>query len=208
MRTIVPRRWPGATFVCIAGGPSLTPQDVDACRGRARLIAVNDAYRLAPWADVLYACDAQWWRWHAEAVRDFAGLKYGLKPLARKWVPDVQILRNTGREGLETDPGGLRTGQNSGYQAINLAYHLGAAKIILLGYDLQIGPGQRSHWFGDHPNKQRPPLRHMRQFFPSLAKGLRDVGVEVINCSPQTALDCFERRPLADTLLDAEAIAC
>jgi len=32
------------------------------------VLAINDAYRLAPWADWLYACDDRWWRFHHEAV--------------------------------------------------------------------------------------------------------------------------------------------
>ena len=31
-------------------------------------IAVNDAWRLTPWAFALYACDRQWWEVHGEVV--------------------------------------------------------------------------------------------------------------------------------------------
>ena len=56
-RPSVPKLWPNSTVVCIGTGPSLTQADVDLCCSQARVIAVNDAYRMAPLADVLYAAD-------------------------------------------------------------------------------------------------------------------------------------------------------
>lgn len=193
----VPRLWPDATVVLLGGGPSLTPADVDACRGRARVVAINDAYRLAPWADVLYACDAQWWAWH-RGVPSFTGRKYSIDPRAAHW-PGVQILRNTGELGLEDAPDGLRTGGNSGYQAINLAVHLGAARILLLGYDLQ-ATGGRHHWFGAHPNRTPPPLAAFRRHFAALIDPLRARGIPIVNCTPTTALEAFPRSTLAAAL--------
>ncbi len=199
----VPRLWPGETVICIAGGPSLTPEDVVACRGR-RVIAVNDAYRLAPWADVLYAADAQWWRWH-NGVPGFRGLKYSIdvsNKRSKRWIyKDVQLLKMTGETGLETQPSGVRTGRNSGYQAINLALHLaGGPRILLLGYDMQIREASKHHWFGSHPNLVRPPLSEFIRHFHSLAAPLRALGIEVINCSRDTALSCFPRLALQDAL--------
>jgi hypothetical protein len=153
----VPQLCPGGTVVCLAGGPSLTQADVDYCRGKATVIAINDAYRLAPWADVLYACDKRWWDWH-KGVGSFKGLKYALQRPALKW-PGVQILQNTGPHGLELKRNAVRNGKNSGYQAMNVAVHLGAKRIVLLGYDMHIPQGGPSHWFGEHPLGGPPPVR-------------------------------------------------
>jgi hypothetical protein len=47
---------------------------VDLAKGRAKVIAINNSWRLAPWADALYGCDYTWW--HANrGVPEFAGLK-------------------------------------------------------------------------------------------------------------------------------------
>jgi hypothetical protein len=204
-RVAVPRLWPGATIVCLGGGPSLTREDVDYCRGRARVVAVNDAYRLAPWADVLYACDAKWWAWH-QGVPTFTGLKYALERQAATW-PGVQVLENTGHDGLEPKPTGVKTGRNSGYQAINVAVHLGAARIVLLGYDMMRGPKDLEHWFGNHPNGQRSPYLAFAQKFACLVKPLQALGVEVINCSRRTALTVFPRQSLELTLPDVQELA-
>lgn len=193
----VPRLWPGSTIVCLGTGPSLTKADVESVRDRARVIAINDAHRLAPWADVLYACDAKWWTWH-RGVPAFGGLKYALQPAAAHW-PRVQVLRNTGVTGLELQPSGLKNGRNSGYQAINLAVHLGAARIVLLGYDMQ-APGNTSHFFGAHPDKSRPPFSLCLQQFATLVGPLRTLGIDLVNCTRTTALTCFPRRPLAEVL--------
>ena len=196
---IVPRLWPGSTIVCLGGGPSLTQADVDYCRGRdVHVIAVNDAYRLAPWADVLYACDSKWWGWH-KGVRTFAGRKYSLQAASSIW-PGVQVLKNTGESGLELAPTGLKTGRNSGYQAMNLAVHLGAARILLLGYDMRCGPGGQTHWFGRHPNQSEPPVALFLQRFPSIVAPLKALGIAVVNCSRETALTLWPCLPIDEAL--------
>jgi hypothetical protein len=199
MIATVRREWPGATVVLLGGGPSLTAADVGRVRGCGRVIAVNDGYRLAAWADALYGCDAEWWGWH-RGVPTFAGLKYALEPQPTVW-PDVQVLRNTGPTGLETDPTALRTGRNSGYQALNLAVHLGAARVLLLGFDLSPDRNGREHWFGRHPAERAPsPYADMRACFDTLVEPLAAAGVTVWNCSRRTALAAFPCVALEDAL--------
>lgn len=203
----VPKRWPGETIVCLGGGPSLTVADVDAVQGRARVIAVNDAYKLAPWADVLYAADRRWIDWH-QGVPTFTGLKYSIQANLSTMRLDWHVLRNTGFDGLELDPGALRTGFNSGYQAVNLAVHLGAARIILLGYDL-CPDGMRTHWFGDHPQEIAVPSPYpqMREAFQTIVEPLKAAGVEVINCSRRTALTAFPCSTLEAVFAQSEQVA-
>jgi hypothetical protein len=195
--TLVPRCWPGSTIVCLASGPSLCQADVDACRDVAHVIAIKDSVRLAPWADVMYACDRKYWLAHPE-TEAFPGPKYGLESVAGR--PDVQVLRIAGTLGLETRPSGLCTGHNSGYQAINLAVHLGAARIVLLGYDMQ-PQGVTHHWFGAHAyNKKHPPYKVFLAHFPYLVAPLQQLGVSVINATRRTVLETFPRQPLLEAL--------
>jgi hypothetical protein len=188
-------------MVCLGGGPSLTAADVEYCRGRdVRMLAVNDAYHIAPFADVLYACDGKWWDYH-QGVPSFTGLKFGMTVKAGKW-PGVQRLANTGGQGYESQPGGLRTGGNSGFQAVQLAVHLGAVRILLLGYDMQRGKKGRSHWFGEHPLPIRVSSDYgvFCAYFRSLATPLKALGIQVINCSRETALTCFPRMAIDEAL--------
>jgi hypothetical protein len=95
-------------------------------------------------------------------------------------------------------------GGNSGYQAMNLALHLGAARIVLLGYDMAPADDGRLHWFGAHPaglaNPDGVNFATWPKAFDRLAPALADLGVEVVNCSRRTALGCFARAPLEEVL--------
>lgn len=197
MSASVPKVCPGGTVVCLASGPSLTADDVAVARRADAVVAINTTYQMAPWATVLYAADAPWWTWH-HGVPTFAGLKYSLSADAARW--GVHILKKTGVDGLETNPDGLRTGQNSGYQAINMAVHLGAARVLLLGYDMQLGPKRESHWHGDHPSTVVSPFASFLPHFSTLIQPLADLGIAVINCTRRTALRCFPMMPITDVL--------
>ena len=198
----VPKRWEG-TIVCLATGPSLTQADVDMVRGKAdAVIAISNAIDLAPWADVLYSCDGKWWTWR-QGMPSYTGLKYALKRDARKWASQgVQMLKHAGREGLAKAPDSLCDGGNSGYQAINLAVHMGAQRILLLGYDMR-----GDHFFGSHADKSRPNFGVCLAMFPTLVKPLAAAGVEVINCTRKTAITCFPRMSLEAALGMPAAVA-
>lgn len=90
---------------------------------------------------------------------------------------------------------------NSGYQAINLAYHFGVSRILLIGYDMQ-RTGGKAHWHGDHVSglTNAEGLSKWATRFPALAQDLEREGVEVINCSQETALTCFPRARLEDVV--------
>lgn len=199
----VPRLFPGETFVILATGPSLTAEDVNFVRGKARVICVNDAYTLAPWADALWASDAKWWRWH-KGVPSFTGLKYCLEGTPFR---DVKTLQPTGRTGLESSPTGVKTGENSGYAAIGLAVHLGAIRIVLLGFDMQYGPKGERHFFGDHRERA---TRRNESYLPNyltLVEPLKALKISVVNCTRRTALKCFPRQPLETVFSQNEVAA-
>lgn len=219
----VPEEWPGATAVCIAGGPSLTAEQVQACRdrvdahGRVRVIAINDAYRLAPWADVLYFCDDKWWTWHHQKLAGWQGRIVRLAGGRHDFGdPRIKVLKNDNSDGkshggLAAQRDALRPGRNSGYQAIGLAVHFGAKRILLLGYDMQarIENGvPKTHWFGDHPGGTNPIVyRQMLPQFDTLPKLLAARGVEVVNCTPGSALRCFRTSTIEEALRERQAEA-
>lgn len=199
----VPRNWAGATVACIATGPSLQQADVDQCQGHP-VIAIKDAVTMAPWADVLYSCGqdrSKWWqRMHATAVVSaFKGHRFTLDPIVARqgWAT---LLKHTGESGLDNDPGSVRTGRNSGYQAINIAVHMGASKIVLLGYDMQPAADGRDHFFGAHPTGNRPTYDEFARWWPTMVEPLRAQGVTVINATRTTALDVFPKMSLTEAL--------
>jgi hypothetical protein len=188
--------------VCLATGESLCQQDVDYCRGRASVIAVNDAWRMAPWADVLYSSDVRWWR-HYGYAPDFQGVRVGLTyhglPDVKQWHESFPglLLTVEHHEGLERREGYVSSTKNSGGAAINLAVHMGARRVVLLGYDMQ---GQ--HFFGAHPGpiRRSSSFESFRQYIGTMVEPLQQAGVEVVNCSRKTALEHFPVRALRDVL--------
>ena len=191
----VPKMWPGQTVVCIASGPSLTREDCDFVRGKARVIVVNTSYQLAPWADVLYACDARWWKWNRGA-KDFHGMTFAMERRAAQYRKDIRLVKVGKPEGLSDDPLYLNTGKNSGYQALNLAYLAGASRILLLGYDLQRGPKGEMHWHKEHPMRTPHLYPEFRRRFETLVEPLQQRGVEVVNVTRNSALECFPKMSL------------
>lgn len=174
------------TFICVASGPSLTPEDCDMVRAYreqtgAAVIAVNLSFRRAPWADYLYAMDREWWRTFAAEVKEFAG---------RKICPHVV-------EGAE-----LHTivAGNSGAGAMLLAASLGAKRIILLGYDCQ-HTGGFAHWHEDYPKGMgnAGSVKKWPGQFAAVSKGLAK-GVEVVNASRESALALWPRVTLEEAL--------
>lgn len=84
---------------------------------------------------------------------------------------------------------------------MNLAYVLGAKKMILLGFDMQ-ETGGKSHWHGNHPGalNRHSPYKSWIPNFERLARDLRDAGVDVVNATRETALNCFKKVNLEDAL--------
>ena len=149
-------------------------------------VVTNTTFRLAPWADVLFAFDAKWWATkdprtgltHAqETERDFKGRRFCRSAL----------------------------GINYGVEAL----HAGSwFRVVLLGYDCGFAPDGRKHWHGDHPpglgnclSIARWPLQ-----FKRVARDAKAAGVRITNCSRWTALDLFERIPLEQVLLEVGAV--
>lgn len=142
-------------------------------------------FTLAPWADALYAIDAPWWKVYATRVKaEFPGRKFS----ARRHVPICEHAKSPHFN-------------NSGTAALALSAHLGARRILMVGYDCQRTGGQ-THSHGDHP----PSLGNAKSMpdwpekFERCAAHLRKLGVEVINCSRATALTCFTRGELEEWL--------
>jgi hypothetical protein len=198
------------TCVCVASGPSLTlaqTELIEAARaaGRCHVIVVNTTWEKLPNADVLYAADGRWWdKYHAQLLDGFKGecwtpnaeasSKYGLCFIAIEDRAGMSV-------GLSRDPTKLRHNGNGGAQSVNLAYHFGARKIVLVGFDMQAGPNGELHHHPDHPaglGNTAPPARWIDNF-DALAADLQSEGVELINCSLRTALR-VRRGDLAEAL--------
>lgn len=182
------------TAVIVASGKSLTKEDVDYCKDKAVVYVVNNCYQLAPWAKALYACDEEWWdtykpefsgeKW---TINENASKKYGLNLINY----DSQLIFSAKEI--------IATGNNSGFQAMNLAYLHGYKRIILLGFDY-MNSGQ--HWFGKHKGslQKSPDMRRWVQHMRKAQPIMESLGIDVINCTRETAIDCFKQMPITEAL--------
>lgn len=198
----VPRCWPGATIVCIGSGPSLQQDDLlRVQRAAVRTLVINDALRLAPWAEVHYAPDDRWWGWHGDwAQRVGVPYQYTLSPRVALAWPPVQALNYRSGVQVSDDPGLLYTGGHAGFQAPQIARHFGAARIVLLGYDAQPDDNGRHHFFGDHPDGTHVPYAQWRAVYGVLHEELAARGVALVNASRSTAITAVPRVSLEEAL--------
>jgi len=177
-------RWRGETVVCMASGPSLTPEQIEAARGH-RVIVTNTTFQAVPWADVCFAMDRRWWAQYLKEVKEtFQG---------ERWTAGIKVNEVQSASGLAPV-------MNSGAGAILLARYFGAGRVVLLGYDGKRGPKGEAHHHGDHPKPLSNAFslpRWPRQF-ERVAQ--RVEGLEVINCSPGSAIAAFPQGSLDEVL--------
>lgn len=187
----VPPMWTGRTVAVLASGRSLTREVAQSVCHLPRIV-VNDTYRRAPDAEIIYASDRTWWERNAEALA-MPGLKVTVQG-PDKPFPGVLVLRSTGKRGFDPDPSALRNQGNSGGAALHMAVHTGAARILLFGFDMR-----GAHWHNDRVHAPQTFTRWISAM-GELAAALRG-RVEVLNCSgPGSALHCFPHARAADVL--------
>lgn len=204
--------WTGRAAFIVAGGPSVLSQDLELLRGRC-VIAINDSHERIPWADILFFADARWWVKHRESALRFAGRIVTTSDVA---LPDGdpaidrvrRCRRVTAGNGeplrLCREPDGLAVRRTSVTAAMNLAFHLGAMVLVLLGVDGCRASDGRCH----HYNKPRPidADRMDKQFelqaadLRSVADDLRGAGVTVLNASPGSVFDFWPVVSLSDAV--------
>ncbi len=200
--------WTERTAVILASGHSLTDAQVEhvlVSPHQPKVIAVNSTWQKAPAADVIYAGDFMLWKQSIAGIRKSAFVKKDALWTCDRSAAErfgLNWIKGVNRLGLSRDLRMIHTNGNSGAQAINLAYLFGARKILLLGFDMKLGPNGERHHHPDHP----APLVQSQTFdawlhkFEYLAKELKEAGCEVINCTTDTALTCFPRSTIEKEL--------
>jgi hypothetical protein len=200
LEAVVPR-W--RRCIIAAPGPDLKPVPVYDWN----VIAVQDAYKDFPQADILYGCDPSWWDgfqggfdgelWSTHDVQK--NVDNDKTELADRL--DIHCVegrwQNKCDASFSTDPSYINYGDNSGFQALNLAILLGCERIILIGYNLS----------GTNKFQQRDfhsPYHRFIEFFNKAAETLPS-NVEVINATPNSALECFPKMRYEDAIHNSAA---
>lgn len=176
------------------------------------LFGCNRVWELAPDLAVLWGTNAGFWDHYWSCALDcLPAQKWTVsEPAAKRYGINWTAERNA--PGLSTDPAVIHHGHGGGYSMLNLAYLMGAARILLLGYDLKYAPdydgrarevgSEPRHYFGEYP----PALLHWPsvqvrggvhvELLALYASVAAQGAVEIINCSPGSALKCFPQRAI------------
>lgn len=191
----VPRSWPGQTIFIAAGGPSLTRETAKHLHGR-HVIAINSAWNIVPEADYVFFADARWWR---QFKPKFMGVGVTTSDLK---LPGIMRLNKVEPFALSPDPHCVALRKTSVTGAINLAVHLGATRIVLLGVDGKLSPEGRRH---NHSDRYPWPIKrgcfddHAAEF-AKIAPSARKMGVEIVNANPDSAINVWPKHSLQDCL--------
>jgi hypothetical protein len=191
------------TAIILASGPSLTQEQIDiALASGHKTIVVNATYQKALTASLMYSGDFLFFKTYmADIVKRFRGEVWSQDATTCARWPKVKRVRAANREGLGRD-GKIHLNGNSGFQAINLAFFLGYRRIVLLGFDMRLGPKGEKHHHPDHPS----PMVQGQTFSEWLHKSnrlsldLANAGCEVLNATPSSALSCWPMVNLKDVL--------
>ena len=203
--------WKGSRCFIIGGGPSLERFDWSRI-ATEKVIAVNRSFeKLVTDPAIITSIDTRFWGWLEKGILK-ASKGYEDKPLVDRFIdnrafrvwakdhvsclmpPDILFLTNIGKNGWgHTLAEGLGAGSNSGYWALNMAAVLGASPIYLLGYDMKGASDGKQKWH--HPEypivSRDTTYRDYQTYFARAATECRNMGVEVVNLNPDSALTAF-----------------
>lgn len=198
------------TVWIVGGGWSLRGFVWERLQGR-RVVAVNRAHEVLPWAEVLYFSDLRFWNWYEPQLRQFKGRKCSMGNFSvEQWAAlGVERWRPTGPYGIDFEPRCLRHGNSSGYAAMNVAAQMeGVKTLVLLGFDMQASPDKVPprgtdgvHWHSGYSIGPNPrAFDNMLHYWDTARKPLAKAGIEVLNASPASRIQCFPKCSIDEAL--------
>jgi hypothetical protein len=175
------------------------------------VIGINVSYMIGNWVDMVFFGDSGFYKTHMHGLAKFTGIKISCHHIVKD-VPWIKYLPRDGKHGrgISSSPCLVSWNGNSGAAAISVAAHAGAKRIILLGFDMKLSEAKMQHWHdvyqrGKAVTEKRlmnlPFDRHLR-CFANIAKDAKKMGIEIINCCPDSAIKEFPKFTLKQLLYD------
>lgn len=203
-------------IVIIAGGPSARGIDfMPFVRSDTYILGCKDAFFNAP-CHGCFTMDRRWnmhrvHRLHEQSAQVFASKKHwGFKPPPGH--PYLQIAPWSEVEfykvdiyarGLSLDPA-ILNGRDSGFAALNLAFHKKPKRIFLFGFDLTMTQCGDEHWYADHewraPKRSYPHGVDWAKDHALAAPVFTENGIAVYNASAISIIDAYPRVTTAEAL--------
>jgi len=184
--------WKGQTVFIVGGGPSAKSIDFDLIRDKGVVVAVNDAAMALGWADALFTADMTYVGRRGAFINSFRGDKILAAPdtyIRPNGLVGVEWVSRT--QELSMAPMKTITG-NSGLSAMVLAIARGAARVVLIGFDMNDGDG--SHWFPEYEWDTRLSCEHYPIWvahMEAISGWAKATGCDIVNVNPGSAIRCF-----------------
>ena len=167
-----------------------------------QVLGINAAYMIGDLFSHILFVDECFWKHNKENL-----LKHPAQLVSfdnrHKNVPHPSIIhlgKDTGKlQGIHPDPTKICFNNSTGGAAINYAVHLGATKIVLLGFDMN---GEKTTHFHNEYFwiNNKPPFKEHLLPFKQIAKECNERGVEVLNASPNSSITAFKKVSVSDLL--------
>jgi hypothetical protein len=201
-----PPYWSDRPVFLLGGGASLCGFDFGRLAGWSCRLGVNQAMLDAD-CDAGLSIDHPFVRRSQDRLCTFAADRQLYLAAGDRWFDDLPeipgaIYLGDAAAPLSRNPALIHGGGTSGYAALNLAVLKRARRIVLLGYDYGLVAGRHhyhdAYWWHHAANDQSWAAWAKR--FDAMAPALEELGVEVINASPQSAIACFPKMSIEDAL--------
>jgi len=176
-------------------------------------IGVNVSFKLGSWIDMAFFGDNGFLLKYQYELSNFAGLRVSCNPLTKKYKWIKTLLKDKGSRNGENRTWGMCPradtvcwNNNSGSAAINVAANMGAKRIFLLGFDMAMNESGQQHWHSEYGTraerrlKKEPPFKMHKKGFPLIAKAAEERGIRIINVSPNSTIEEFEKMTLKEAL--------
>jgi len=204
---LIPRKYEGDTAIVCGTGPSITPEIIKAVDNSGhRVFGANRAWEIFK-CDVVHGCNYQFWDHHWPQIKDQPFDKWTTRPELEGKYPGLNYIEERWEDGLSTEQNWISAHHGTGPQLVNIAYLYGCTRLLLVGWDMRYlgktGPSTYTrrryldedpltlnHWprtgeKGEHTGL----IKEMETIHPE------DYGIEIINCTKDSAMHCF---PMGD----------
>lgn len=224
----VPRIWEGGDVWILGGGPSVPkqfgiPDDVvnKVFQGTfppsiyssymerihdKHVIGINVSFLIGNWIDVMFFGDMNPYLQYREKLAQFPNLRVCCHPQIEKvhWIK--YLMRDPRCRGISDNPKSVCWNFNSGAAAISMAANAGAARIILLGFDMNLDANAVQHWHNlygrgqikDQKRLAKLPFNRHLKGFAEIARDAKRRGISILNASPTSAIVEFPKFSVKD----------
>lgn len=190
------------TLYIIGGGSSLKGFNWELLRDK-NVLSINRAFQAVPWAIATFWTDSRFYKWYQKDIKRFKGIKIACR-YSQLYDKDTILVRSTGGAGVDEYPYHIRAGNNSGFAALNVGYHLGANKIYLIGYDMR-SEQNATHWHDGYVTSHNHDIyeRAMIKDFANSQKYYKKLKVKLYNANPDSMLTHIQKCTLKEAINDS-----